>query len=1131
MKCPQCVSENPEQAHYCSSCGAALNRSCASCGAAAAADARFCGSCGAVLELLERPGATPGERRPATILFADVVGFSTLAERLDPEELRARMTDTFERITAAIRDEEGWVEKFIGDAVLAVFGMPSAHEDDAQRAVRAGLAVQRLLEGGDLAIRIGVNTGLVVTGPVGDGSAVGVMGDAVNVAARLQQIADPGTILIAASTHKLVKHVFDTRPAGTRTVKGRSEQVGAYEVLGQREKPDRLRALAPLVGRDNELTVLAALWQTVRSGRPQLVSLIGEPGVGKTRLVHEFAEIVRDEATILRANCPQRQASPYAPIVAMIEDAVGPGLDLDVLIATAERLHVDREAAVLVGGLLGFAPMDATGPDEESRRRCFGALTELLAGFARDRPTLAVLEDVHWADPSTWDVASTLMRRLPAAPLAFLVTCRPAFVGLESVRTQAGHTVIRLDALPAGDAQELARALAEGAIPEEVARAVADRAEGNPFFVEEIVRSLVEEGVLVRSERRWMAAQPVEAVGIPETVQGVILARIDRLPESARRTLQRASVIGREFRPELLRILSEGAAVEQDLEELERADLLSAGAGIDRTFEFKHALTQEVAYATLLLRQRQLLHRLLAEDLERDPRPDAALLAYHWLQAGDLERAGRHARAAADAAVAVFAIGDASRQLTIALECVGEDRTRDRAHLLLRRAELASELLTLQSHDPMADLDEAASIYTELGDVRMRARCVGRMGRLAYFRDGDYETALRRFDEGRRLLADDGDSEELLRLLADSALVDLVQARPETGVPASELGIEVSERLGARDQLAPFFGTLGVFRAQLGDFDSARELLQRSLELARENDQRDEVARVYVNLCWLYQNVAGDVDRAIEIGREGVEIAVALRLEGRLLPLTLNLAQALAGKGAFAEALDMAKKLAAENAELPNWGSSFVLMMLGTCALNLGDLAGAREHGVRAVAAGSRTQESQHMIPARLIVGWCAAESGDRAGVAIELEEIARFYERNPSDRFTLSEELLGCVQLAFSAGDRDRGRRFAAWLAEARGDRTEPWSRVAVGTARAEVAAADDRVEEARRQFAEADRAWPEVGRPWLHARTLRRWAETVAEPGERRALLRRALELVRETTARLEESKIEAALADADR
>jgi adenylate cyclase len=622
------------------------------------------------------------------VLFADLVGFTTLAEHLDPEELRTLMTETLAELTEEVERREGWVEKFIGDAIVAVYGAPVAHEDDPERAVETALSMQEVVrnrsEGtpSPLALRIGINSGLVVAGAVGDGTQTGVMGDAVNVAARLQQGAGIGEVLMSASTWRRVRDGFDAEEIGSLEVKGRGQPVDAYRLLGRGSGGPRQRV--PFVGRREELALLDLLWSSAAKGNTHVVSVVGEPGVGKSRLLDELRP--SGDPIDIRIACGGERA--FGPFVELVERMLGgdPPKDADELCTRAEELGVEREHALLVGSFFGFggAPPVVRMADEQRAQQVFNGFWQFLVAVSSRRSAFIALDDVHWADESSRDLLDFLLERLASVPLMLVLCYRPGFERVERAELRASHTLVRLEALTPGESVELARGfLGAETLPEDLERLVAERAEGNPFFIEELLEALQELGSLAVVDGAVVLAKV--DVEIPNTVQGTVLARVDRLDARVRSVLQLAAVLGRSFSADLLEAVAGNGDVGTSLAALERAQLVVTNSPGE--WSFKHALIQEVTYETLLLRQRRDLHRAAAEALERRAGDDPGLLeelAEHYALADAPEQARRYATAAGDLAAERSGFVEAVRRYETALRLWGEGDDEGRLELMLK---------------------------------------------------------------------------------------------------------------------------------------------------------------------------------------------------------------------------------------------------------------------------------------------------------------------------------------------------------------------------------------------------------------------------------------------------------------
>lgn len=628
---------------------------CSRCDAAIALDARFCSHCGlgliapsavdearqvrltagAPAPLIDkmRTAKLTGERKPVTALFADVVGSTALAEAMDPEDWTAVMNEAFDEMSKAVFRYEGTIAQLQGDAMVAFFGAPIAHEDDPDRAVRAALDMVgaidefarqlRLSHGIEFRIRAGISSGPVVVGNVGTDLRYEytALGDAMNVAARMQALAEPGSVLITASTQRLVANAFDAEDLGELSLRGKSEPVHAYRVIRARAIPGRRRGLervgleSPMVGRDEPLRTLRWLYDSVRSGRGRTAFIIGEPGIGKSRLLAEFRRwVVAAEVPGAAADAVAGAAADAVAGDALAGDALAgdllPGdvwlegrcvsygrnlpyhllLDLVRSIlhipfggAEAEaRAALDRELADRLGDeAVDTAPYlahllslplhtseaDRAQLDPESMQgRYVAAIHRLIRAMSSRAPLVIVCEDLHWADPASVRLVSQLLPLAAQLPILFIVATREDrdsagwnLLGLAREVFGAELTEIRLEPLSAGDSRDLVANLLEiESLPDAVRDSILVRADGNPFFVEEVIRMLIEHGVIESRGDHWVATSAIGTVAIPETLHGLLLARIDQLPDSAKKSLRIASVIGRQFPVRVLeRVLSE----------------------------------------------------------------------------------------------------------------------------------------------------------------------------------------------------------------------------------------------------------------------------------------------------------------------------------------------------------------------------------------------------------------------------------------------------------------------------------------------------------------------------------------------------------------------------------------------
>jgi adenylate cyclase len=917
--CPACGHENPPGARFCATCGSPLDRTCPTCGTSLAGDAAFCSSCGTKLDELTVPAparaaAIAGERRVVTVLFADLVGFTTLAEHLDPEELRTLMTETLSELTEEVERRDGWVEKFIGDAIVAVYGAPVTHEDDPERAVETAFSmlevVRRRSEGAPspLALRIGINSGLVVAGAVGDGSQTGVMGDAVNVAARLQQGAGVGEVLVSASTWRRVRHDFESEPAGALEVKGRGQAVEAYRLLGRGASGPRQRV--PFVGRREELALLDLLWSSVAKGNTHVVSVVGEPGVGKSRLLDELRP--SGDPIDIRIACGGERA--FGPFVELVERILGgaPPKDAEELCTRAGELGVEREHALLVGSFLGFggAPPVVRMADDQRGQQIFNGFWQFLVAACRTQPTVIALDDVHWADESSRELLDFLLERLAGVPVMLLLCYRPGFERVERAELRASHTVVRLEALTPDESVELARGfLGARELPEDLERLVAERAEGNPFFIEELLQALMELGSLAVVDGT-VALAKVD-VEIPDTVQGTVLARVDRLDAGARTILQHAAVLGRSFPEQLLEAVAGNGDVAGSLAALERAHLLVMTEPGE--WSFKHALIQEVTYETLLLRQRRDLHRAAAEALEQRTGDDPNLLealAEHYALAEAPEQARRYAVAAGDLAAERSGYVDAVRRYETALRLWGDGDENGRLELMQKLGRAA--MIAGDSALARTALIEVVEAWEGRGDSKRAGGALAILGR-ALWQTGEGERAAQTLERAIDLLAGEA-SPELVQAYNWASAGQMLSGRYLEGQELAERGLALTDELDVPGIRSHLLNTLGVSRVSLGDL-SGIEMIEEALELALEAGELEAIGRGYVNLCDTLAR-AGRLRESVDVADKGRPAMRRLGAPTMERFLAGNQAQALIWLGRYDAADELTRELLEQRAIL-----------------------------------------------------------------------------------------------------------------------------------------------------------------------------------------------------------------------
>ena len=936
MSCPICQFEVAADFQFCPKCGNKLSRDCPQCGYVCPLEFLYCPKCGTGIsprsattpersapvhhptvqqtEIASVAGTHPivveAERRPVTVLFADVVGFTSLAEQLDPEELRSLMMSCFQTLAEEIRHYGGFIEKFIGDAILAVFGAPVAHEDDPERAVRAALGMQVRLQqirtstrgatAGALTMRIGINTGLVVAGTVGEGKDYGVVGDAVNVAARMQQIGAPGQVTISEETHRFIRKSFDCRPLGAVSLKGKAQPTQAFEVIGPSVgrasilEAELLRS--PLIGRDEELRQLMELFARARKGRTQVVSLIGEAGIGKSRLLAEFlhqlsADGLLNQITVYQTVCSALGSEAYHVLIDFFrtcfaltpEDSATQARDKIATILQA--IGAPSESIIpVVENLLGFAAKELHFEHldpEQLKRQLFLAMKEICQCQCEQRPVLLVVEDFQWADAASVELLRSLVDRVSDRPLLLLLVARPTAQISVMYGAKVDSTNIHLQPLTAEDSEALLEALI-GPLVSPFQPTLRDlltrRAAGNPFFLEEAVHSLIDTGILQKTPEGTRFSGDLTNLEVPTTVQGVVLSRLDSLEAAAKQLLLEAAVIGTNFELALLRqIATRPQELQTHLETLLRADLLSeipGTAGQPTEYRFRNTLIQEVAYNSLLRKRRALLHKQSAEAMERlyAQHLDKYLpqLAHHYSRSDDRVRALHYLLRFGDSAARMYANLDAVGCYRRALELLAQqdDQPELKAEVLEKLADTHDSL-----GEPEAALEfwqAALARYETLGQKERLAAVHRKIG-LHWWGQGNREKAIAYFQHGLDLLAEQPENSEAALLYHEMGRLHFRSGDDQQAIVWAQKALEAGQRLSAPEVLSHAFNTLGISLARRGELEEGIAKVEQSLQVALQHDYLAAACRAYTNLGMLLAAV--DREQALSYCHEGLALA------------------------------------------------------------------------------------------------------------------------------------------------------------------------------------------------------------------------------------------------------------------
>jgi predicted ATPase/class 3 adenylate cyclase len=943
---------------------------CATCGQDNPERARFCLACGTLLSEAPRSREV---RKTVTILFADVAESTALGERLDPEPLRALMTRYFQEAQQVLEYHGGTVEKFIGDAVVAVFGVPVVHEDDALRAVRAALDLRKALGrvheelarplGVDLAVRMGLNTGEVVAGDPGVRQTFAT-GDAVNVAARLEQAAGPGEILVGETTLALVRDAVSVEPLDNLVLRGREQHVRAHRLIELRSDAAWVggRTDTRLVGREHELRLLTdAFERSERERRCHLFTIFGAAGVGKSRLVEEFASIVDESARIVRGRClPYGDGITYWPVVEVVKDAAGLTGEESASEATAHIAALAsgepdaRLVAERVAGLVGVAGAASGG--EES----FWAVRKLLEAIARDRSLVVVLDDVHWGEPTFLDLVDHVVEWSRDAPLVVVCLARPELLDVRSGwgGGKPNATSLLLEPLKEEESAVLIADRLGGLVDDEISRRVIDLAEGNPLFLEEMLAVLVDDELVERDNGGWAATTDLAEARVPATIQALLAARVDQLHPDERIVLERGSIEGKVFHRGFVRALAGSLAVDAHLDSLVKKELLRpdrAALPGEEAFRFRHILIRDAAYESMPKEARAELHERYADwlaalvgvgTLEHDE-----IVAYHLEQAHRLRRelgrrddtalahraaerlatAGRRAGARDDIpaaasffrrAIALLPDDDPARlRLLVPLaRAMVENGELDAADAVLveaaergdvvgdRQLALAAQaerhFIFLQA-DPgsteqaRAVAREALELFEKLGDEAGLAAIWDLVAHI-HLMECQYAERARALERALTYARRAGVERE-----AD-ILIALETAHYWGPTPVEECLARTERRLGEvagrlRTVEAALLGMRAGLEAMRGRFDEARDFYATAREM------QEDLGRAYSVASWTIvgarvEMLAGDPAAAEAELRRGYQILEPMGERGVLSTLAAYLADAVYAQGRYQEA-------------------------------------------------------------------------------------------------------------------------------------------------------------------------------------------------------------------------------------
>lgn len=907
MDCPKCRFENREGAKFCKKCGAKFEHICPQCNNPLAPDSLFCDECGYDLQppkeafdkisdsespALHRRTEEPsngvvhivGERKRVTVVFSDLAGYTAMSERLDPEEVKDITVQIFDKISKIISKYEGFIEKYAGDAVMVLFGATTSHEDDPVRAIRAAREIHIMVDSlspkyeeriqQTLSMHTGINTGLVVTGEINLEKGIhGVAGDTINVASRLSHLAKEGEIIVSPDTHRQAERYFIFKRLDSTRLKGKAKSIVPYLVVGKTKIQTRFEAAEQrgfklYIGREQELNTLHVCLEKVIAGQGQFITVVGEAGIGKSRLLFEFRHSLdRKQVIVLEGRCrPYGIDTPYLPLI----NALKRGLDMTEDDSPAQLLEkavanvqvIDPALKAYIPYYLHllsipsdkyFLPKNQKG--EDLKRALQEALSAIITLNTKHKPMLLILEDWHWVDEASDSALKQLVRMIPSYHLMIVVLYRPEYQAKwDSMEI---HTPLVLKPLRRQNTEEIIKSTFNAdRLPEGLGEIIHERTGGNPLFAEEVAYSLIDQGVVLVKNRRTVLTQSAERIHLPDTVKAVISSRFDRLDGKMQETLRSASVIGREFAQRVLeRVTSNPKGLSKPLEELKALEVIQQIRILpEAEYIFKHVLTQVVVYESLLLKRRRELHRLVGEAIEEFYKErleeQYESLAHHYSNSNNLEKAIQFLELAGDKATRYFSLGEARRHYRSAIDFLGSfkkfsNTKNSYINLSLKWAEVSHYVA---SEDHIKILKLSLKFAQDIKDEARLAKITYWIARMQ-FSLGNMIESLPNFERCIEM-ADELEGEEMLALPYNAiGRTCLFTSEWAKGVDYLEKGIPMLEHMGRLDEVAYSKGLLGIIYGWLGNFEKGFSLINNALNMSRRigNKTREAVTLMYMS--------------------------------------------------------------------------------------------------------------------------------------------------------------------------------------------------------------------------------------------------------------------------------------------
>ena len=940
MLCPKCQFENPDDAKFCIECANKMEFHCPNCGTITPATGKFCKDCGYDLKkskeepppikysepqsytpkflvdkILTSKSSMEGERKLVTVLFADVANYTAISEKLDPEEVHHIMDGCFKILMDEIHKFEGTINQFTGDGVMALFGAPISHEDHAQRACRAALAIQKTMDeygekisgdcGVEFKLRIGLNSGPVIVGAIGDDLRMDytAVGDTTNLAMRMESTASPGTIQISENSYQLVKAYFEIEDLGPITVKGKEAPQNIFRLAKSSDVQTRFEAsvskgLVKFVGRSNSMAVIKDAWDKARSGSGQVLGVVGEAGVGKSRLLLEFRHSIANENfNYFEGQCLHYGVSmaylPFLDILRSYFDITEGQREYIIKKNIKEKLkEVDEES--LSGSIPAFQDLLSLKIEDEGwhklepqqrRERTFESARNLFMHLSKERPLILAVEDLHWMDKTSEEFLSYFIDSMAQSPILLILLYRPEYTHQWGSKTY--YSKIGLDQLTLKSSAELVSAILEGGnVAPELKDLILNRSAGNPLFMEEFTHTLLENGSIEQKNNQFVLNRKIDDIQVPDTIQGIIAARMDRLEENLKRTMQVASVVGRDF---AFRILHTITGMREEL----KSYLLNL-QGLEFIYEkslfpeleyiFKHALTKEVAYNSLLQKRRKEIHEKIGRAIE-ELYPERQeefyeMLAYHYSKSDSLIKACRYSRLSGQKAEGKYSHQESYSFYSQTFDLLkklpeNEDNKKEKLEVLFL---MKTPMQFLGFPDGSIEmLQEGERLSKEVGDNRYLAIFYSVLSTY-YTHRGNSQLGMKYSEEAFEQARKNQDI-EMLAPLSFSLLVSYRMAGELYKI--AEMAPSVIDLLEKTERESDFFSMganpytmlcafYGLSMGYLGNFNEGKDIIQRGLSNARHINDPFAVSMSEMAYGQLFM-IRGDWERAIELFKNAIQ--------------------------------------------------------------------------------------------------------------------------------------------------------------------------------------------------------------------------------------------------------------------